>query len=194
MFSLPLLPPPPHQASPLPGASSLSRVRCIFSHWGQARQFSAVYVLEALDQLVYAAWLLGQCLRDLRGIGATSTPVVTCFDRFRNLEVIPRLRVSQKLSLLGLWHPIASVCFLSVLFCFRCLQAMTCQIPTQDWTLHFLALTNVPEPTLGFEFGKNVAYSVTLRIASSIIREIVKEIRLYYLLHKVRNLRVSLAT
>ena len=46
---------------------------------------------------------------------------------------------------------------------------------------------------MGFEFNKNVAYSVTLRIASSIVREIVKEIRHYYLLHRVRNIRASLA-
>ena len=42
-----------------------------------------------------------------------------------------------------------------------------------------------------FEFSKNVAYSVTFRFASSIVREIVKEIRHYYLLHRVRNLRAS---
>jgi hypothetical protein len=51
----------------------------------------------------------------------------------------------------------------------------------------------VLELTLGLEFSKNVAYSVTFRIASSIVREIVKEIRLYYLLHRVRNLRANLA-
>ena len=51
----------------------------------------------------------------------------------------------------------------------------------------------VLELTLGLEFSKNVAYSVTFRIASSIVREIVKEIRHYYLLHRVRNLRASLA-
>ena len=49
----------------------------------------------------------------------------------------------------------------------------------------------VLEPTLGLEFSKNVAYSVTFRIASSILREIVKEIRNYYLLHRVRNLRAN---
>ena len=46
---------------------------------------------------------------------------------------------------------------------------------------------------MGFEFGKNVAFSVTFRISSSIVREIVKEIRHYYLLPRVRNLRASLA-
>ena len=45
---------------------------------------------------------------------------------------------------------------------------------------------------MGLEFSKNVAYSVTFRIASSIVREIVKEIRHYYLLHRARNLRASL--
>ena len=39
---------------------------------------------------------------------------------------------------------------------------------------------------MGLEFSKNVAYSVTFRIASSIVKEIVKEIRLYDLLHRVR--------
>ena len=43
------------------------------------------------------------------------------------------------------------------------------------------------------ESRKNVAYSVTFRIASGIVREIVKEIRHYYLLHRVRNLGASLA-
>ena len=46
---------------------------------------------------------------------------------------------------------------------------------------------------MDFEFSKNVAYLVTFRIASSIVREIVKEIRYYYLLHRIRNLRASLA-
>jgi hypothetical protein len=46
---------------------------------------------------------------------------------------------------------------------------------------------------MGFEFRKNVTYSMTLRIASSIIREIVKEISHYYLLHRVRHLRANLA-
>jgi hypothetical protein len=35
---------------------------------------------------------------------------------------------------------------------------------------------------MGFEFSKNIAYSVIFRFASSIVREIVKEIRHYYLL------------
>ena len=51
----------------------------------------------------------------------------------------------------------------------------------------------VLESIMGLEFSKNVAYSVTFKIASSIVREIVKEIKLYYLLHRVRNLRASLA-
>jgi hypothetical protein len=46
---------------------------------------------------------------------------------------------------------------------------------------------------MGFELRKNVTYSVTFRIASSIVREIVKEIRYYDLLHRVRNLWTSLA-
>ena len=33
----------PHPASPFPGASSLYRIRCILSHWGQTRQSSATY-------------------------------------------------------------------------------------------------------------------------------------------------------
>ena len=61
--------PLPYQMSPLPGASGLSRVRIryIFSHWGQTRQSSAVNVLGASYQLVYAAWVVAQCLRDLGG-------------------------------------------------------------------------------------------------------------------------------
>ena len=45
---------------------------------------------------------------------------------------------------------------------------------------------------MGFEFSKHATYSVTFRFASNIVREIVKEIRNYYLLHRVRNLRASL--
>jgi hypothetical protein len=48
------------------------------------------------------------------------------------------------------------------------------------------------EPTLGLEFSNNVAYSLTFRIASNIVRKVVKEIRHYYLLHRVSNLRASL--
>ena len=58
--------PPPHLTSKLPGASSLLRARCIISDWTQTQQSSAVYVLGALYQLVYAAWLVVQSLRDLR--------------------------------------------------------------------------------------------------------------------------------
>jgi hypothetical protein len=56
---------PPHL--PTPWGSSLLRVGCIFSHWGQTIQSSALYVLGTSYQLVYAAWLVAQCLRDLRG-------------------------------------------------------------------------------------------------------------------------------
>jgi hypothetical protein len=59
-------PPPPHyQTAKLPGASSLLRAMCIFSDWTQTQQSSAMYVLEASYQLVYAAWLVIQCLRIL---------------------------------------------------------------------------------------------------------------------------------
>jgi hypothetical protein len=40
-------------------------VRCVFSHWGHNRQPSAVYVSEASDQLVYATWLVAQCLGNM---------------------------------------------------------------------------------------------------------------------------------
>ena len=59
----------PCQASPLPRDPSLLRVRYVFSHWGQNRQPSAVYVSATLGQLLYAAWLMAQFLRDLRGPG-----------------------------------------------------------------------------------------------------------------------------
>jgi hypothetical protein len=63
MFSHPQ--PLMHQTSPLPGASSLSRFMCVFSHWTQTWQSSAIYVSEASYQLVYDVWLVAQCLRDL---------------------------------------------------------------------------------------------------------------------------------
>jgi len=42
-------------------------VRGMFSHWGRVKQSSAVYMSGALDQLVYVAWLVAQCVRDLSG-------------------------------------------------------------------------------------------------------------------------------
>jgi hypothetical protein len=42
-------------------------VRCIISEWTQTWQSSTVCVLGASYQLVYAAWLVVQCLKDLRG-------------------------------------------------------------------------------------------------------------------------------
>ena len=61
--------PPLHQTYPLPGASKLLRVRCISSDRVHTPKPSAVYVLGPLYQLMYAAWLVAQCLRDLRGSG-----------------------------------------------------------------------------------------------------------------------------
>jgi hypothetical protein len=72
-LSVPLLtvlqhiPPPPclqeGALSPIlpslfPGASILSRTRHIFSHWGQTRHPSAIYVPRSSDSPVYAAWLV----------------------------------------------------------------------------------------------------------------------------------------
>jgi hypothetical protein len=42
LFSPRGAPPTPYQPSFFPGVSSLSRIRHIFSHWGQTRQFTAV--------------------------------------------------------------------------------------------------------------------------------------------------------
>lgn len=56
--------PPYHQASLLPGVSSLVRVKCTFSHWGQTQQSSAVCVSEASDQLVHAAWFVAQSVSE----------------------------------------------------------------------------------------------------------------------------------
>jgi hypothetical protein len=55
---------PPHLTSKLHEASSLLGVKCIFSDWTQTQQSSAVYVLGASYQPVYAAWLVVQCFRD----------------------------------------------------------------------------------------------------------------------------------
>jgi hypothetical protein len=60
---VPIPPPPSHQTSQLPKASSISRFRCVFSHWGQTRQSSAVYMSGKSYQLVYAAWLVPHCQR-----------------------------------------------------------------------------------------------------------------------------------
>jgi hypothetical protein len=58
---------PPHLTFKLPGDSSLSRIRCIVSEWSQTCKSSSVCVLGTSYQLVYAAWLVVQCLSDLRG-------------------------------------------------------------------------------------------------------------------------------
>ena len=56
---------PSPQTYKLPGAFSVLRFRRILSDWIQTRQSSAVYVLGASYQLVYAVWMVVQCLRDL---------------------------------------------------------------------------------------------------------------------------------
>jgi hypothetical protein len=43
------------------------KVRCIISEWTQTQKSSSVCVLGASYQLVYAACLVVQCLRDLGG-------------------------------------------------------------------------------------------------------------------------------
>jgi hypothetical protein len=60
-------PTPDHLTFKLPRASSLLRVRCIIPDWTQGQQSSAVNVLGASYQLVYAALLVAQRLRDLQG-------------------------------------------------------------------------------------------------------------------------------
>jgi hypothetical protein len=57
--------PSPHHTSKVPSVSSLLRVRCIFSDWIKTQLSSTVYVLSSSYQLVYAAWLVVQCLRDI---------------------------------------------------------------------------------------------------------------------------------
>ena len=69
------VPTPPHLTSDYPGASNLLRVRCIISEWSQTQQSSAVYVLVVSYQLVYAACLVFQCLRDLGGLDYLRQPV-----------------------------------------------------------------------------------------------------------------------
>lgn len=60
---------PPHQTTLIPVSPSLLRDRFIFSDWVQAQSSSPVYVVGALYQLIYAAWLVAQCLRIPRGPG-----------------------------------------------------------------------------------------------------------------------------
>jgi hypothetical protein len=67
------LQPQPHQISKLPGYSSHLWVRYIISDWNQSWQSPAVCVLGASYQLVYAAWLVVQCLRDLGGVRLIET-------------------------------------------------------------------------------------------------------------------------
>jgi hypothetical protein len=48
----------PYEASLHPGTWSLSRVRCIFSHWDQTKESSTVYVSGNLNYLMNAGWWL----------------------------------------------------------------------------------------------------------------------------------------
>jgi hypothetical protein len=51
--------PYPHPTFPLSETSSLSRIRCIFSHWVQTQKSSAVYVLVASFQwFMLSGWWL----------------------------------------------------------------------------------------------------------------------------------------
>jgi hypothetical protein len=59
-------PSPPHQNPLLPRSSRLSRISCVFTHWGQTRYYSAVYVQEGTYQLEYVAGLGAQCVRNLQ--------------------------------------------------------------------------------------------------------------------------------
>lgn len=43
-------------------------LRLLFSHWGQTRQFSGVYVSGVSDQFLYTTWLVAKCLRDLKDL------------------------------------------------------------------------------------------------------------------------------
>ena len=54
---------PPYQTFKLPRASILLKVRYILSDQTQTRQSSDIYVLGASYQLVFASWLVTQCLR-----------------------------------------------------------------------------------------------------------------------------------
>jgi hypothetical protein len=62
--------PPLHPTGPPHSLNSLSRVRCIFSYRVQTQKSSVVYVLGASYQLVYAARLVVQYLRDPKSKGS----------------------------------------------------------------------------------------------------------------------------
>jgi hypothetical protein len=55
-----------HMDVPTP-THSLLKVKCIISEWTQTQQSSTVCMLGVSYQLVYAACLMVQCLRDLGG-------------------------------------------------------------------------------------------------------------------------------
>lgn len=88
----------PSQA-PLLWSLSLSIGRCIFPHRGQIKQSSAVYVLGASDQLVYAARLVGLCLRDLRGQAYLRLLVFLWGYRPHSVLLLKFLYCSEELSL-----------------------------------------------------------------------------------------------
>jgi len=116
--------PLPHQTSKLPRASSLLRVRFIFSDWTQTQESSAVYVSGASSQLVYTAWLVIQHLRDLGGQG--------------NWDYWSSYRVALLLSFLqlSLIHPqgsAASVHWLGAHICIWLFQLLVESFGEQLW-------------------------------------------------------------
>jgi hypothetical protein len=61
------VPTPTRPTSKHPESSSLLRVMCIISGWTPTWKSSTVCALGASYQLVYAVWLVVQCLRELGG-------------------------------------------------------------------------------------------------------------------------------
>jgi hypothetical protein len=116
--------------------------------WQQARKQEAEAPCSLQPGMIAHA-----CNLSIKDIQARVLGVQGCYihsssdssDRPKNLDAVPRRKVHRNLvfwncgildnkcSKLVLAN--GSVCFLSVLFYYRCLQAMTCQIPKQNRTL-----------------------------------------------------------
>jgi hypothetical protein len=93
------------------------RVRCFFSDWNQTWQSSAVCVLGSAYQLVYAAWLVTQCLRDL---GEGSRLIETAGPPTGS----PSSSASSSFPLIQPQGPAASVHWLSVNICIWLFQLL----------------------------------------------------------------------
>jgi hypothetical protein len=102
-------PPLPHIPSTLPGASSVSMVRCIFFHWDQTRQSSDVYMLWGLESAPVCCLVGGSISVRSQGSRLVETVALTLG--------LPSCSASSSFSLIQPKGSLASVHWLGVSIC-----------------------------------------------------------------------------